>query len=105
MVYTNRLCASAPSSPCICPFLSLRLSLLVHASVPSCSCVCLSVYVCLLSILFECLLSHPCLSVNLLGGHPFMTSTRRGEGVKRGGPLGGGGGGGVQPHVDVHIEN
>ena len=40
----------------------------------------------------------------LLRGHPFMTSTWRGEGVRlRWTHVDGGRG--VQPHVDVHTEN
>src|SRR6218665_2407542 len=37
-----------------------------------------------------------------LRGHPFMTSTRRGEGSGSGGRMWTGG---FQPHVDVHTEN
>ena len=43
------------------------------------------------------------MAARLIRGHPFMTSTRRGEGVRlrwtqvdRGG---------VKPHMDVHAEN
>jgi len=37
-------------------------------------------------------------------GHPFMTSTQRGEGVRLGWTHVDGGGG-SSPHVDVHTEN
>ena len=42
------------------------------------------------------------LRVRLIRGHPFMTSTRRGEGVRLKWTQAYGG---VQPHVDVHTEN
>ena len=39
-----------------------------------------------------------------VGGHPFMTSTRRGRGSGSGGRMWTGEGG-SNPHVDVHTEN
>ena len=44
-------------------------------------------------------------SIELVRGHPFMTSTRRREGVRLRWTHVNGGGRGGQAHVDVHTEN